>query len=136
MPVSPNCSPGCGTLLRTVVTVVLVFAWAMPTVASSLVWKWLFQPGYGVVNWALTQVGLFGDMTDTDWANDPVLASLSIWLLIVWQAVPFIALTLYAALTQMPAELQEAARLDGAREWRMWWSVTLRSCARRCCWSR
>lgn len=113
------------TAMRMVVTIVLVLAWAMPTVASSLVWKWLFQPGYGVVNWLLTQTHLFGDMTNTDWANDPFLAYASIWLLIVWQAVPFIALTLYAALTQMPLELQEAARLDGAREWRLWWSITL-----------
>lgn len=43
----------------------------------------------------------------------------------VWQAVPFIALTLYAALTQMPVELPEAARLDGAGEWRVWRSITL-----------
>ncbi|WP_282202995.1 carbohydrate ABC transporter permease [Kitasatospora fiedleri] len=114
-----------GTVLRTTVTLVLVLAWAMPTVASSLVWKWLFQPGYGVVNWLITQTHLFGDMTSTDWANDPFLAALSIWLLVVWQAVPFIALTLYAALTQFPVELQEAARLDGAGEWRVWWSIVL-----------
>ncbi|WP_407987594.1 carbohydrate ABC transporter permease [Kitasatospora sp. CMC57] len=113
------------TPMRTTVTLVLILAWAMPTVASSLVWKWLFQPGYGVVNWLLTRTHLFGDMTNTDWANDPFLAYLSIWLLIVWQAVPFIALTLYAALTQLPLELQEAARLDGAGEWRLWWSITL-----------
>ncbi|MFF2507621.1 carbohydrate ABC transporter permease [Streptomyces sp. NPDC058067] len=114
-----------GSALRMTVTVVLILAWAMPTVASSLVWKWLFQPGYGVVNWLLTQAGLFGDMTDTDWSNSAPLAYVSIWLLIVWQAVPFIALTLYAALIQMPSEFQEAARLDGAGEWRVWWSVTL-----------
>ncbi|MEU7919540.1 carbohydrate ABC transporter permease [Micromonospora zamorensis] len=113
------------TVMRTVVTLVLILAWAMPTVASSLVWKWLFQPGYGVINWLLTQTGLFGDLTNTDWANNPSLAYLAIWLLVVWQAVPFIALTLYAALTQMPAELQAAARMDGAGEWRVWWSITL-----------
>ncbi|MER8047345.1 sugar ABC transporter permease [Streptomyces sp. NPDC094032] len=114
-----------GTALRMTVTVVLICAWAMPTVASSLVWKWLFQPGYGVVNWLLTATGLFGDLTGTDWANDPALAYTSIWLLVVWQAVPFIALTLYAALLQVPAEVQEAARIDGAGELRVWWSVTL-----------
>ncbi|WP_414172196.1 hypothetical protein [Clavibacter tessellarius] len=38
------------TPFRYAVTIVLIFAWAMPNVASSLVWKWLFQPGYGVVN--------------------------------------------------------------------------------------
>ncbi|NUR28278.1 MAG: sugar ABC transporter permease [Catenulispora sp.] len=114
-----------GTGLRTTVTLVLVLAWAMPTVASSLVWKWLFQPGYGVVNWLLTQTHLFGDMTDTDWAGHPTLAYLSIWMLVVWQAVPFIALTLYAALTQIPGDLYEAARLDGASERRVWWSVSV-----------
>jgi N,N'-diacetylchitobiose transport system permease protein len=114
-----------GTAMRYVVTIALIFAWAMPTVASSMVWKWLFQPGYGVVNWLLTQLRVFGDMTNTDWANNAALAYLSIWLLIVWQAVPFIALTLYAALTQIPHELHEAARIDGAGEWRVWRAVTL-----------
>ncbi len=114
-----------GGVLRTVVTIVLVFAWAMPNVAASLVWNWLFQPGYGVVNWLLTQVGIFGDMTNTDWSADPFLAFTAIWLLIVWQAVPFIALTVYAAETQVAAEYIEAARLDGASDARVYRSVTL-----------
>jgi N,N'-diacetylchitobiose transport system permease protein len=113
------------TSMRYVVTVVLIFAWAMPNVASSLVWNWLFQPGYGVVNWMLTQLRVFGDMTDTQWSNDPLLSYTSIWMLIVWQAVPFIALTMYAAETQIPLEYKEAARLDGASEWRVYRTVTL-----------
>lgn len=114
-----------GTVMRYVVTVVLIFAWAMPNVASSVVWKWLFQPGYGVVNWLLTQTHLFGDMTNTAWNNNASLAYLSIWMLIVWQAVPFIALTLYAAETQIPLELKEATRLDGASEWQVYRVITL-----------
>jgi len=111
--------------MRYVVTVVLIFAWAVPNVASSLVWDWLFQPGYGVANWLLTQTRLFGDLTQVNWAQDPVLAYLAIWLLIVWQAVPFIALTLYASQTQVPAEYFEAARLDGASEWGIYWKVAI-----------
>lgn len=110
---------------RLVLTITLICAWAMPNVAASIVWKWLFQPGYGVVNWGLTQLGIFGDMTNTDWANDPALAYTSIWMLIVWQAVPFIALTLYAAETQVPPEYLEAARLDGAGEFAIYRMVTL-----------
>ena len=102
--------------LRYMVTVVLILAWAMPNVASSLIWKWLFQPQYGVVNWVITQTGLFGDVTSVNWAADPALAWVCIWMLVVWQAVPFIALTLYAAETQVPLERKEAARLDGASE--------------------
>jgi N,N'-diacetylchitobiose transport system permease protein len=100
------------TVMRYVVTVVLILA----NVASSLIWRWLFQPQYGVVNWILTQTGLFGDLTSVNWASDPQLAWVCIWLLVVWQAVPFIALTLYAAETQVPLERKEAARLDGASE--------------------
>ncbi|WP_210418498.1 carbohydrate ABC transporter permease [Agromyces intestinalis] len=111
--------------MRYLVTVVLICAWAMPNVASSLVWNWLFQPGYGVVNWLLTQVRVFGDLTDVAWSQHPVLAATSIWALIVWQAVPFIALTLYAAQVQIPTEYYEAARLDGASEWRVYRSITL-----------
>ncbi|MFY1691049.1 carbohydrate ABC transporter permease [Plantactinospora sp. WMMB782] len=116
----------CSRPVRHVVTVVLVLAWAMPNVASSVVWTWLFQPGYGVVNWLLEQLVVFGDTSYLDWRQSPVLAFLSVWLLVVWQAVPFVALTLYAAQTQIPAELLEAARLDGAGEWRMYRSIVLR----------
>ncbi|CAA9388346.1 MAG: ABC transporter, permease protein 1 (cluster 1, maltose/g3p/polyamine/iron) [uncultured Quadrisphaera sp.] len=114
-----------GRAWRYAMTVVLILAWAMPNVASSLVWNWLFQPGYGVVNWLLAQLGVFGDTTDLNWAEDPALAYTAIWLLIVWQAVPFIALTLNAAETQVPAEHQEAARLDGAGELLVYRAVTL-----------
>lgn len=111
--------------MRYVVTVALILAWAMPNVASSVVWNWLFQPGYGVINWLMTQTHVFGDMTNVNWAQSPTLAYAAIWLLIVWQAVPFIALTLYAAQSQVPAEYFEAARLDGAGEWRIYRTVTL-----------
>lgn len=115
-----------GRSWRYAVTLVLIVAWAMPNVASSLVWNWLFQPGYGVLNWVLDQGGVFGDTTDLNWAQDPALAYVSIWLLIVWQAVPFIALTLNAAETQVPLEYQESARLDGAGELTVYRMVTLK----------
>ena len=115
-----------GRLWRHTVTLVLIVAWAMPNVASSLVWNWLFQPGYGVINWALDRLRVFGDTADLNWAQDPTLAYVSIWLLIVWQAVPFIALTLNAAETQVPPEYREAALLDGASEFTAYRTITLR----------
>jgi N,N'-diacetylchitobiose transport system permease protein len=114
-----------GSAMKYIVTVVLILAWAMPNVASSQVWLWLFQPGYGVVNWLLTQTHLFGNVLNVNWAQDSSLAFVCIWLLIVWQAVPFIALTLYAAQSQVSQEYTEAARLDGANEWCIYWNVTI-----------
>ncbi|MBN9171972.1 MAG: sugar ABC transporter permease [Microbacterium sp.] len=114
-----------GTVMRYIVTIVLIFAWGMPNVASTQVWNWLFQPGYGVVNWMLTQLHVFGDLTNLSWSNNTVLALFNIWMLVVWQAVPFIALTTYAAQTQIDTSLIEAARIDGAGEWRIYFSVVL-----------
>jgi N,N'-diacetylchitobiose transport system permease protein len=114
-----------GTAMRYVVTIVLIFAWGMPNVASAQVWNWLFQPGYGVVNWILAQLRVFGDTTSLSWWNTPGLALFNIWMLVVWQAVPFIALTTYAAQTQIDGALVEAARIDGAGEWRIYFSVVL-----------
>ncbi|WP_370128452.1 carbohydrate ABC transporter permease [Streptacidiphilus sp. EB103A] len=103
-----------GRRMRTAVTLCLIAAWAMPNVASSLVWQWLFQPVYGVVNWLLTQTQLFGDLTQRDWSGSTLSAFLLVWLLVVWQSVPFVALTLYAGLSQIPRTYYEAAALDGA----------------------
>lgn len=114
-----------GSVMKYIVTVVLIVAWAMPNVASSKVWVWLFQPGYGVINWLISQLKIFGDQTQSDFSNNYWGAFAIIWILIVWQAVPFIALTLYAAQTQIDQSLFEAARIDGASEWRVYFSITL-----------
>ncbi len=113
------------TIMRYVVTIVLIFAWGMPNVASSQVWNWLFQPGYGVVNWLLARLRIFGDTTNLSWSNNMLLGLACIWLLVVWQAVPFIALTAYAAQSQIDPAYAEAARIDGAGEWRIYFSITL-----------
>jgi N,N'-diacetylchitobiose transport system permease protein len=114
-----------GRVMRYIVTVVLIFAWAMPNVASAQVWNWLFQPTYGVVNWMLTQLHIFGDLTQLSWTSTTGLALLNIWMLVVWQAVPFIAITTYAAQTQVDGSLIEAARIDGASERRIYFSIVL-----------
>lgn len=114
-----------GVVVRYIVIITLIFAWAMPEVASAMVWKWLFQPGYGVFNWMLTKLRIFGDMTNTNWANNTALAYICIWLLIVWQAIPFIAVTMYAAIQQVDPSCIEAAKLDGASPTTLYWSIII-----------
>lgn len=99
----------------------------MPNVASSVVWKWLFRPGYGIVNWMLTKLHIFGNMLNVAWSNNTTLAFLCIWMLVIWQAVPYIAITLYAATTQLDQSCLEAAQIDGAghiREWQILRKIT------------
>ena len=114
-----------GGRMRTAVTLCLISAWAMPNVASTLVWQWLFQPTYGVINWLLTQTHLVGDYSQHDWLAGPDSAFFVIWLLVVWQSVPFVALTLRAGLSQIPRSYYEAAALAGAGAWTSFRLVTV-----------
>jgi N,N'-diacetylchitobiose transport system permease protein len=87
------------------------------------VFKWLFDEQYGVVNWAITGLTPL-DWSQHSWFSSQLSAFTVIILCVVWQAIPFIALTLYAGLTTIPDEVNEAARIDGAGAWRLFFSVT------------
>ncbi|UCR89741.1 carbohydrate ABC transporter permease [Mycetocola spongiae] len=113
------------TWARLTLTVVLVLVWAMPMVSATLVWQWLFQPQYGVMNWILTQFRIFGDLTAHDWFSRPGEGLALIILLIVWKGLPFVVLTMYASLGQIPEELYEASSLDGAGSFRAFRDITL-----------
>jgi len=102
-----------GKLLRTVVSVAMLLAWAMPSVAASVVWTWLFETEFGVVNYVMVTLG-FSGFNNHNWFASSLSAYGVITAMIVWQAVPFIALSVYAALTMVPRELFEAAAVDGA----------------------
>ncbi len=114
-----------GRRMRAAVMFALIAAWAVPTVASTLVWQWLFQPVYGVANWLLSQTGLVGDVTQHDWTTSALSAFALVWLLVVWQSVPFVALTLHAGLSQIPRSYYEAAAIDGAGPVRVFAAITL-----------
>ena len=105
-------------------TVCLVLVWAMPMVSAVVIWQWMFQPQYGVLNWIGTQLQVFGDLSARDWFAEPVSALAVVLLLIVWKGLPFVVLTMYAALGQIPAELYEAARVDKANAWQSFRYVT------------
>lgn len=104
-----------GRGMRLLVTVGLLLAWAMPALTSIVIWGWMFDSQYGVVNWLLSHAGL--DYTGHSWLIDPLSFFAVATLVITWQSVPFVAFTLYAALTQVPDDVLEAAELDGAGGW-------------------
>ncbi|MFE9366991.1 carbohydrate ABC transporter permease [Streptomyces sp. NPDC006978] len=112
-----------GRVGRTVVLCSLVLAWAMPVVAATTVFQWLFHSEFGIVNQLLTALG-FGSFDRYPWFANGTASFTILVLLIVWQSVPFAAVTLYSALTTVPAELYESARLDGASGSRIFRSLT------------
>jgi len=110
---------------RVMLSVCLVLVWAMPMVSATMIWRWLFEPQYGVLNWVITQLKVFGDFSAHDWFSSPSQALVLIIALIVWKGLPFVALTLYAAMGQIPGDLYEAAALDGAGRWNVARHVTM-----------
>ena len=110
--------------VRLLLTSGLVLVWAMPTVVAVQVWYWMTNYENGVLNYALTQLHL-GDFFHHDWYASTYSQLGMVTGLIVWGALPFVAITLYAALAQVPGELVEAAEIDGARPWRVFRDVTL-----------
>ncbi|MGC5360985.1 carbohydrate ABC transporter permease [Streptomyces sp. DT24] len=113
-----------GKRMRITLMIGIVLAWAMPVIAATTVYQWLFASRFGVVNWMLDAIG-FHSMADYNWVGGQFSTFFVITVLIVWQSIPFVALNLYAATTTIPKELYEAASLDGAGVWKSFTSVTM-----------
>ena len=96
-----------GRKMRVLVSTSLILAWAMPALTATVVWQWIFDTQYGLVNWALSKPG-------HSWLAQPVSFFTVATIIVVWMGIPFVAFTTYAALSQIPTELIEAAEIDGA----------------------
>lgn len=99
--------------VRIIIQVCLLLAWAMPMVAAVTVFRWLFDYRSGVVNWLLTEIGL-SQFKGYSWFSQPLTFFAVAAAIVIWMSVPFVALSLYAGLTQVPGEITEAAQIDGA----------------------
>ncbi len=98
---------------RVVLQVALLVAWAMPVVAAMTVWIWIVDWRRGLLNWALVQLGVDGAQGH-NWLAEPLSFFTVAGVIVVWMSVPFVALSIYAGLTQVSPEVLEAAELDGA----------------------
>jgi N,N'-diacetylchitobiose transport system permease protein len=110
--------------VRMLLTTGLVLVWAMPVVVAVQVWAWMVDFEFGVANWALTELHV-GNFNHHDWFANPVSGFAVITALIVWGAIPFVTITVYAGLSQLPRDLVEAASIDGANPWRVFRDMTL-----------
>jgi N,N'-diacetylchitobiose transport system permease protein len=102
----------------------LVFVWATPVIPAINLWQWMFDYEFGVVNWLLTRFGA-GNYIHHNWFENPFQGFTVVTVIVVWGAIPFLALMLYAGLTQVPRELVEAAEIDGARPWQVFTLITV-----------
>jgi multiple sugar transport system permease protein len=101
---------------------VVLFPYMIPTIVAVILWKWLLNDSYGLVNHLLMTAGLV--RRPVAWLGpDYIMASLIVTS--VWQFFPFVVVTYLARLQTIPPELYEAATVDGASAWRRFLHVTL-----------
>ena len=93
------------------------------TVAIAIVWSWMLNPDYGLINWFLGLIGIQGP----NWLGDPAWAMPSVIMLVVWKAVGYNIILFTAGLQNIPDYLYEAAELDGASKFQKFLHVTIPS---------
>lgn len=101
----------------------VLIPWAIPTVVSAKMWAWMFHDVYGVLNEILLAIGVIG--APVAWTASPDLAMAALIAVDVWKTTPFVALLLLAGLQMLPEDCYEAARIDGASAWTVFFRITL-----------
>jgi ABC-type sugar transport system permease subunit len=106
-----------------VTRVLILIPWAVPPVVNGLLWSFITNAQYGYLNRALYKLGLITDYVN--WLGEPRLAMAVVIAAYVWRTTPFNILLYHAALQGIPAEVYEAAAVDGASPWQSLWRLTL-----------
>lgn len=108
---------------RGIVRAAIFIPWAVPTVVSAELWKTMFDPQQGFVNYILTALHL--PLASTTWLNNTWTAWAAILVADAWRNIPFMAIVLLAGLQVIPNDIYEAARIDGASAWQQFRRLTL-----------
>jgi multiple sugar transport system permease protein len=107
----------------------LLLPWIIPSVLSTLAWRWMFDPTFSVINWIMNS-GLHlpichGSTTCVNWLGTPSTAMIAMMIVNIWRGTPFYGIAFLAGLQTIPVDLYEAAKVDGASRWNQFLHITL-----------
>ena len=97
----------------------LMLPWTLPISLSLLSWRWMFDPQFSTINWAIGQLHLMAPPYP-DWRGDAVWGYVGILIVNIWRGFPFSAVIVLAGLTSIPSDIYDAAKVDGAGFFRTW----------------
>lgn len=103
---------------------IFIIPWTIPSVVTAILWSWLLQQQYGVINYLLMKLGFMKAMT-LNWTSDSTMAMISIVIACVWKQLPYMTVMLLAGLQSVDNGLKEAARIDGANGWKCFRHITV-----------
>lgn len=108
---------------RVIYRAMLLIPWVMPNVVAAIIWKWIYSPDFGLLNYLLQKAGIITNYLT--FTGDPQRALGSVIAVGVWKGIPFSAVVLLAGLQSAPGDVYEAATVDGANAWRRFRDVTI-----------
>jgi multiple sugar transport system permease protein len=108
---------------RVIYRALLLVPWVMPNVVAAIIWQWIYSPDFGLLDFALWKLSIIDSYID--FLGNPDRALPAVIAVGVWKGLPFSAVVLLAGLQAVPADLHEAATIDGANAWRRFRDVTI-----------
>ncbi len=103
----------------------IILPWAAPVPLSTIGWLWIYDSLFSIVNWVARRANLVDDFNPPQWLGDQTLALAAVTSVHAWRIIPFAVVIFLAGLASIPAEVDDAAKVDGATGLRKFWYVTL-----------
>ena len=107
---------------RKIARILMILPWAVPEVAAVMTWRWILDYQYGVMNSFMSSTGLIN--ANLGWLVDPNLSMVAVIMVTVWVQFPLATLMILAGLQAISQTLKEAAVINGANRWQVFWNVT------------
>lgn len=101
----------------------MILPWALPSVVNAVMWKWILNGNYGVLNALLMKLGILSE--PYVWLGQKDSAFLCMLIVNIWKETPYVVLLTIAALANIPEDVYEAAKIDGSNAWKSFWTITL-----------
>jgi trehalose/maltose transport system permease protein len=108
---------------RGLVRAAILIPWAIPTIVSAKMWAWMMNDQFGILNDIFVRLGVLDQ--PIAWAASPDTAMMAVLIVDIWKTAPFMALLILAGLQMVPADIYEAAKVDGIHPVKVFWKVTL-----------
>ncbi len=108
---------------RKIARMLLIVPWAAAIPISAMIWKWVFDPEFGLLNYTLKASGLW--TKPPAWLGTPISAFTAVMWVDIWVGIPFVALVLLAGMQGISIDLYESAEIDGAGHWASFWKITV-----------
>lgn len=109
--------------LRGIYRTLILIPWVTPQVVSAIIWRWVYNGEYGMLNYMLIKLGLINN--GVSWLGHRTTAFIAAVVNDMWIGIPFMIVVFLAGLQGIPREMYEAARVDGANKWQQLFKITL-----------